>query len=197
MSPQCALTALISLLFATVTAKAMISQWPEDDGAALLVFKEKLDGGGTTLPSWNQSTHFCTWQGVICGRRHPERVTTINLTTADLMGQISPSIGNLSFLRNIFLDDNSLDGEILSSIGRLCCLRFLVLKFNSLDGKIPFELFNCSELTIINLYRNRFVGNVLHWFDSLLVCKNNLTGVIPTLLANAHPSRSWCCTITT
>ncbi|XP_042456466.1 receptor kinase-like protein Xa21 [Zingiber officinale] len=191
MSPLCALAALISLLFASVTAKATISPWPEGDGAALLAFKEKLDGGGTTLPSWNQSTHFCTWQGVTCGRRHPERVTAINLTAADLKGQISPSIGNLSFLRSIFLDDNLLDGEIPSSIGRLRRLRFLVLKFNSLGGKIPFELFNCSELTIINLHRNQFVGNVPPWFGSLkrlarlFLGKNNLTGVIPTSLANA------------
>ncbi|XP_042380232.1 putative receptor-like protein kinase At3g47110 [Zingiber officinale] len=193
MSPLCApLPVLISLLFASVTAKATISPWPEGDGAALLAFKEKLDdGGGTALLSWNQSSHFCTWQGVTCGRRHLERVTAINLTAAGLTGQISPSIGNLSFLRSIFLNNNSLHGGIPSSIGHLRRLRFLVLRFNSLGEEIPLELVNCSELTIINLHGNRFVGSVPPWLGSfkrltsLYLSNNSLTGVIPTSLANA------------
>ncbi|XP_042377421.1 probable LRR receptor-like serine/threonine-protein kinase At3g47570 [Zingiber officinale] len=192
MSPLGALAALISLLFASVPTKATISPWPEGDGEALLAFKEKLDdGGGTALLSWNQSSHFCTWQGVTCGRMHRERVTFINLTAAGLMGQISPSIGNLSFLRSIFLNNNSLHGGIPSSIGRLRRLRHLVLKFNSLGGEIPFELFNCSELRIISLDSNRFVGSVPPWLGSfkrltdLYLSNNSLTGVIPTSLANA------------
>ncbi|KAG6511316.1 probable LRR receptor-like serine/threonine-protein kinase At3g47570 [Zingiber officinale] len=192
MSLLCALAAFISLLCASVTAKATISPWPEGDEEALLVFKEKLnDGGGTAMLSWNRSSHVCTWQGVTCGRRHPERVTAINLTAAGLTGQISPSIGNLSFLQSIFLNNNSLHGGIPSSIGRLRRLRHLVLKFNSLGGKIPFELFNCSELRIISLDSNRFVGSVPPWLGSfkrltdLYLSNNSLTGVIPTSLANA------------
>ncbi|RVW71926.1 hypothetical protein CK203_052560 [Vitis vinifera] len=38
---------------------------------ALLVFKNHLvDVPHGVLSSWNDSLHFCQWQGVTCSRRH-------------------------------------------------------------------------------------------------------------------------------
>ncbi|KAB1226272.1 hypothetical protein CJ030_MR1G003751 [Morella rubra] len=51
----------------------------ETDRLALLDFKSKIthDPMGV-MSSWNDSVHFCQWQGVTCGRRH-QRVTRLDL----------------------------------------------------------------------------------------------------------------------
>ncbi|EEC68387.1 hypothetical protein OsI_36537 [Oryza sativa Indica Group] len=76
------------------------------DELALLSFKSSLlHQGGLSLASWNTSGHgqHCTWVGVVCGRRrrrHPHRVVKLLLRSSNLSGIISPSLGNLSFLRS-------------------------------------------------------------------------------------------------
>ncbi|KAG6490324.1 receptor kinase-like protein Xa21 [Zingiber officinale] len=182
-------------LFASTAAKARItpssSLLDSDDAAALLDFKEKLGGGGTSLLSWNGSTHFCTWQGVTCGRRHPERVTGVDLSAGGLVGPISPSIGNLSFLRSLNLSSNALYGEIPSSVSHLRHLSYLDLYFNSISGEIPSGLGNCSELRSINLCNNQLVGGIppgigfLTRLEALDLRNNSITGVIPSSLTNA------------
>ncbi|KAG6490323.1 hypothetical protein ZIOFF_051612 [Zingiber officinale] len=138
------------LLFASTAAKARItpssSLLDSDDATALLDFKEKLGGGGTSLLSWNGSTHFCTGQGVTCSRRHPERGHGHRPPRRGFVGPISPVVGNLSFLRSINLSSNALHGEIPSSIGRLRRLQYLDLSSNSISGEIPMGICNCSEL---------------------------------------------------
>ncbi|KAI9102261.1 hypothetical protein K1719_023463 [Acacia pycnantha] len=43
----------------------------EIDRLALLALKDKLTNGvPEALPSWNDSVHFCKWQGVTCNLRH-------------------------------------------------------------------------------------------------------------------------------
>ncbi|XP_042380241.1 putative receptor-like protein kinase At3g47110 [Zingiber officinale] len=165
--------ALFSFLFAAAAVKAGITPSPAGDMAALLTFKEELTSRGTALLSWNQSTSFCTWEGVSCGRRHPERVTEIELTSGGLVGPISPSLGNLSFLRSLNLSLNALHGGIPSSVAGLHRLRYLNLSYSFIGGEIPIALRNCSELRMINLHGNQFTG------------QHSITGVIPASLANA------------
>ncbi|GMP85801.1 hypothetical protein CsSME_00038836 [Camellia sinensis var. sinensis] len=66
--------------------------------------------------SWNDSLHFCQWEGVSCGCRH-QRVIGLNLESRNLEGSIAPYIGNLSFLRIINLSNNSIQGEIFREMG--------------------------------------------------------------------------------
>ncbi|PON42464.1 LRR domain containing protein, partial [Trema orientale] len=93
------------LLQATsITASALGN---ETDRFALLKFKDSIsnDPHGV-LRSWNDSNvNFCYWPGIACSRRH-QRVTSFNLTDYNLQGTISPYIGNLSFLRIIYLVNN-------------------------------------------------------------------------------------------
>lgn len=39
----------------------------DTDGLFLLDIKGSLAGGGDGLSSWNESTRFCHWLGVVCG----------------------------------------------------------------------------------------------------------------------------------
>uniref|UniRef100_A0A2N9HI82 Leucine-rich repeat-containing N-terminal plant-type domain-containing protein n=1 Tax=Fagus sylvatica TaxID=28930 RepID=A0A2N9HI82_FAGSY len=98
---------------------SVIGSSNETDQLALLEFKAKIthDPFGA-MSSWNDSIHFCQWQGVTCGCRH-QRVIVLNLQSQKLVGSISPHVGNLSFLRNPTLQNNSFHNEIPPEIGRL------------------------------------------------------------------------------
>ncbi|XP_031253747.1 receptor kinase-like protein Xa21 [Pistacia vera] len=132
----------------------------ETDRLALFALKDQLtDGISGALSSWNDSLHFCEWQGVSCGKRH-QRVTALALNNLKLAGYISPSISNLTFLSKIELSKNKLRGNIPSEFGRLRRLQFLNLTSNKLQGEIPVELANCSNLQVLILTRNNLTGSV-------------------------------------
>ncbi|GAY68775.1 hypothetical protein CUMW_266830 [Citrus unshiu] len=96
-----------------------VAAFQEGDLAALQAFKSMIshDPQGI-LNSWNDSRHFCEWEGITCGRRH-RRVTALDLRSKALSGLLSPQIGNLSFLREINLMNNTIQGEIPLEFGRL------------------------------------------------------------------------------
>ncbi|XP_028054895.1 probable LRR receptor-like serine/threonine-protein kinase At3g47570 [Camellia sinensis] len=139
--------------------------------------------------SWNDSLHFCQWEGVLCGHRH-QRVTALSLESRNLVGSISPSIGNLSFLRTVILSNNSFQGEILHEMGQLFRLQVLALTSNLLEGRIPANLSNCNDLRSLHLGNNKYIGNLpkelgsLSQFVLLYIDSNNLTGAIPTIYTN-------------
>ncbi|XP_045829502.1 probable LRR receptor-like serine/threonine-protein kinase At3g47570 isoform X2 [Trifolium pratense] len=175
------------LPIATTVALSLSS---ETDKLALLALKEKLTNGvPDALPSWNESLHFCEWQGVTCGRRHM-RVSALRLTNQTLGGILGPSLGNLTFLRELNLTNINLHGEIPKQIGRLKRLQLLNLKNNKLQGEIPIELSNCTNIKVINLLQNQLTGRVPTWFESmkkltrLFLGTNNLVGTIPSSLKN-------------
>ncbi|KAG6734397.1 hypothetical protein I3842_01G270900, partial [Carya illinoinensis] len=163
----------------------------ETDRLALLEFKAKLiDKPVRIFSSWNETVHFCQWYGVTCGRRH-KRVTQLHLASQKLVGSLSPFIGNLSFLRSLYLSHNSLSHEIPPELGRLHRLRFLGLYNNSFGGRIPTNIASCSSLEVLDLGKNQLVGEIpvpfsslskLRLFSTLSVASNNLGGSIPDVL---------------
>ncbi|XP_012091060.1 putative receptor-like protein kinase At3g47110 [Jatropha curcas] len=162
----------------------------ETDRLALLEFKAKIgnDPYGI-LSSWNGSLNFCKWQGVTCSRKH-QRVTSLNLQGLSLSGVISPSVGNLTFLRFLNLGFNELNGEIPPETSHLFRLRYINLTDNALKGEIPINISYCSELKTLDLSNNRLVGKIPSEIGSLkkllflALYKNNLTGEIPRSLGN-------------
>ncbi|XP_059457827.1 probable LRR receptor-like serine/threonine-protein kinase At3g47570 [Corylus avellana] len=162
----------------------------ETDRHALLDFKAKIISDPfMVLSSWNDTTHFCHWRGVTCGRRH-QRVTELRLSSQKLVGSISPSIGNLSFLRLLNLSKNSFSHKIAPQIGHLRRLLILQLSNNSFGGSIPANVSRCSNLKFFSLSYNNLVGHIPGEFGSLsklqifAVNKNLLTGSIPPSLGN-------------
>ncbi|KAJ6824765.1 pentatricopeptide repeat-containing protein, mitochondrial [Iris pallida] len=162
------------------------------DRSSLLVFKStiSLDPHGV-FAKWNDTLPFCRWQGVICGRRHPDRVVSLNLTSLDLVGIIPPHLANLTFLRTIDLSSNRFQGPIPQEISRLSRLRYLDLNNNSLSGMIPSELSHCHYLQMIDLSYNMLGGYIPTEFGSLPslyyldLMNNSISGQIPASLANA------------
>ncbi|MED6144768.1 hypothetical protein PIB30_018616 [Stylosanthes scabra] len=170
-----------------ITASALGNK---TDQSALLNLKEAVSNDPFgILTSWNSSTHFCSWHGVKCGHRH-QRVTELNLQGFHIEGFISHYAGNLSFLRNLYLDNNLFHGNLPPELRRLFRLRTLSLSNNSLEGELPFNLTSCSNLRILRLTGNHFVGEIPKNIESLSklqvlhIGSNNLTGRIPASIGN-------------
>ncbi|CAN1295322.1 Probable LRR receptor-like serine/threonine-protein kinase At3g47570 [Linum perenne] len=181
--------ASMSEVLSSLTAIVLLSN--ETDRLALLHFKSKISGNLLgTLSSWNDSVHFCEWYGVSCSKRHYGRVTALSLDSEGLSGSVSPHIGNLSFLKELVLFNNSFIGEIPSEIGRLHRLQVLGLFNNSLGGEIPSNISRCSNLTKFSVANNKLVGGLPWQFGQLNklqlfnVRSNNLTGSVPLTFGN-------------
>ncbi|XP_059457763.1 probable LRR receptor-like serine/threonine-protein kinase At3g47570 [Corylus avellana] len=139
--------------------------------------------------SWNNSIHFCKWQGITCGRKH-QRVTGLELSGYTLGGSISPYIGNLSFLSFVNFSGNFLHGEIPQQLTHLFRLKRLNLSSNLLAGEIPSNFTNCPQLRFLDFKMNNLTGNIPVELGSLKrlvfldVSTNHLTGGIPPSLGN-------------
>ncbi|KAL0377037.1 UNVERIFIED_CONTAM: putative receptor-like protein kinase [Sesamum calycinum] len=169
----------------------------ETDLISLLSFKNSVNDPEGTLNSWNETAHFCSWIGVRCGRKHPDRVVAISLSSRGLVGPLSPYIGaiprNLSQCPNLVylnLIDNLLSGPIPIEIGSLYKLQALGLGDNDLSGPIPPSLGNLTSLFLLSLRFCRLTGEIpesltqLHSLTYLILSLNNLTGTIPSGLFN-------------
>lgn len=159
------------------------------DLSSLLHFKQGIIDPNEALKTWNASTHYCRWTGVICTQTPPWRVSGLNLTGLSLGGQISSSLGNLTFLNYLDLSYNNFFGP-LPLLNRLQQLKNLILGSNSLHGAIPDSLTNISSLSYLDLSTNLLVGaipaniSLLSNLEYLDLDQNNLTGTVPQTIGD-------------
>lgn len=151
-------------VFQSASARTFTNKTDVD---TLLAFKASLSNQPGFLVAWNTTTDFCLWPGISCSLKHKHRVTVLNLTSEGLAGTLTPSIGNLTFLKILDLSQNNFHGEIPSSIGCLYHLRYLDLSNNSLHGDVNTNLKNCTSLEGINLDFNLFSGKIPAWLGGL------------------------------
>ncbi|KAK3162281.1 hypothetical protein QOZ80_1BG0087710 [Eleusine coracana subsp. coracana] len=135
--------------------------------------------------SWTVSNDPCgaQWDGVMCNNG---RITSLRLSSINLQGTLSNSIGQLSELVYLDLSSNSgLTGPLPTSIGNLKQLTTLILAACSFTGGIPQELGNLTQLSFLALNSNSFTGRIpasiglltnLFWLD---LADNQLSGPIP------------------
>ncbi|XP_057989175.1 receptor-like protein 43 [Hevea brasiliensis] len=165
----------------------------ETDREALIGFQAKIthDPLGITN-SWNHSIHFCEWPGVKCRRVSAGimRVATLyrpSVNLVNLVGSISPHIGNLSFLSYLNLANNSFSGEIPEEIRGLRRLKILILDRNLLHGPLQVPP---SSTTFLSLADNNFSGEIpssicrLISLQHLYLSKKNVSGTIPKCFGN-------------
>ncbi|KAK2989561.1 hypothetical protein RJ640_026826 [Escallonia rubra] len=175
----------------------------ETDRQALLAFKDLIQEDPlAVLSSWNDSLHFCEWNGVTCGRQR-KKVTALELVSQNLVGSVSPQIGRLTFLRKIHLNNNSFHGTIPPEIGQLW-RRYRGVNFEGQwDPRWPSDLgdvggedwdadlgLTLPNLKYLYLGGNKFSGSFPPSMANasglllLSMSRNDFTGPIPKNLGN-------------
>ncbi|KAJ6696376.1 INSENSITIVE 1-ASSOCIATED RECEPTOR KINASE 1 putative-RELATED [Salix koriyanagi] len=115
------------------------------------------------------------WQGVNCSydAYDPPRITSLDLSSSGLTGEISPDIFNLKMIQYLDLSNNSLRGSIPHFLSQLPYLRVLNLSENELSGSVPSELNERSKNgTLILKLVLRYFGSVRGEIKVLTITTN-------------------------
>ncbi|XVF40113.1 hypothetical protein PTKIN_Ptkin01aG0085700 [Pterospermum kingtungense] len=109
-----------------------------------------------------------------------------------LVGEVPPSLGNISRLRVLSLSQNNLQGNIPPELGGLVNLEQLDLSYNNLSGEIPHELGGLKSVTILDLSSNGLEGSLpfalgqLQLLQKVDLCSNRIHGSIPPELGKLN-----------
>ncbi|KAL8482021.1 hypothetical protein ACS0TY_028251 [Phlomoides rotata] len=148
----------LTLLLLKIVSSATISNFTTDQNA-LLAFKTSLTSDSLLTKNWSTNTPTCSWVGVSCGFKH-RRVTALNVSGYQLVGTISPHLGNLTFLRSLDISYNNFTGVIPSELFKLRRLEEMNMGFNNLTGEIPPWFGGLPQLQYIYLGNNSFSGSI-------------------------------------
>ncbi|GLT68774.1 hypothetical protein SLA2020_409760 [Shorea laevis] len=89
------------------------------------------------------------WEGLNCSYvidgSSPPRITSLNLSSSGLIGEISADISSLVMLQYLDLSNNNLTGSVPDFLSQLQYLRVLNLERNQLSGSVPQQLIARSE----------------------------------------------------
>lgn len=150
-------------------------------------------------PNWNNQTGWNTiapgapqsvsgWHGIqVDANGH---ITTLNLSSNNLVGTIPNEIGDLQYLQVLQLTFNNLTGPLPSTIGQLQNLTALWLTYNSLSGPIPSTIGQLTNLVQLLLGHNQFSGTIpielfqLQNLSSLNISQTAISGSIPAEIGN-------------
>ncbi|KAL3531066.1 hypothetical protein ACH5RR_010388 [Cinchona calisaya] len=104
--------------------------------------------------SWKGNNACQNWQFISCDTGS---VSVINFPKQNFVGTISTAIANLTTLRSLIMNDNSLTGPIPDSLTSLTKLKTLDVSNNNLSGKIPAF----APSVTVKTSGNPFIGIVL------------------------------------
>ncbi|XP_020081619.1 LRR receptor-like serine/threonine-protein kinase ERECTA isoform X1 [Ananas comosus] len=161
----------------------------DGDGATLLEIKKSFRNADNILYDWSESSisDYCSWRGVICDNV-TFNVIALNLSSLNLEGEISPSIGNLKSLISIDLKANRFSGQIPDEIGDCPSLKVIDISYNNIFGDIPFSISKLKQLENLILKNNQLIGPIpstLSQIPNLKIldlAQNKLSGEIPRLI---------------
>ncbi|XP_052142064.1 LRR receptor kinase SERL2-like [Oryza glaberrima] len=183
------LVLLASFSFPCRLASALLSpKGVNYEVQALMMIKTSLKDPHGVLKNWDQdSVDPCSWTMVTCS---PENlVTGLEAPSQNLSGQLSASIGNLTNLEIVLLQNNNINGPIPEEIGRLTKLKTLDLSSNHFSGGIPNSVGHLESLQYLRLNNNTLSGAYpsssanLSQLVFLDLSYNNLSGPVPGSLA--------------
>ncbi|KAK8647577.1 hypothetical protein V6N13_121309 [Hibiscus sabdariffa] len=155
---------------------------------ALMAIKSNLHDPYNVLENWDlNSVDPCSWRMVTC--TSDGYVSALGLPSQSLSGTLSSSIGNLSNLQSVLLQNNAISGPIPATIGKLEKLLTLDLSNNTFSGEVPASLGDLKSLNYLRLNNNSLTGacpDSLSKIGGLTLVDlsyNNLSGSLPKLSA--------------
>jgi len=157
------------------------------DSLALIALFDATDGCSWKY-TWDIYSPMENWYGVELNGSGC--VTSVDLSSNNLIGTIPPEIGNLTSIENLSLMSNILFGGIPNEIGNLNSLVELRLSRNTLEGNLPSSIGNLINLEILWLNNNRLNGPIPNSFQNftalreLYMQNNKFTGGIPSSFGN-------------
>ena len=162
---------------------------PSPDRESLVALYNATGGADWTYnTNWLTNAPVGQWRGVTTDSQG--RVTELNLTSNQLVGEIPPALADLTSLKLLGLGRNELTGPIPTWLGSLTNLEELYLWENDLTGTIPAELGSLTKLQGLALSDNRLTGSIplqlgnLSNLQELYLWGNGLTGTIPSELGS-------------
>lgn len=105
-----------------------------------------------------------------------------------IRGPIPAELGNVTNLRDLYLDSNELTGSIPSTLGNLSQLIRIYLEYNKLEGYIPPQLCQLSRLGDLYVSHNMLHGQIpscigeMKTLRRLYFDSNKLEGNVPSNL---------------
>lgn len=155
---------------------------------ALMGIKSFLVDPHGVLDGWDDTAvDPCSWNMITCS---PDNlVVGLGAPSQSLSGTIAPSIGNLTNLQLVLLQNNNISGHIPSEIGKLSKLQTLDLSNNYLHGQLPSSLSHLKNLQYLRLNNNSLTGAIpaslanMTQLTFLDLSYNNLSAPVPRLRA--------------
>ncbi|KAI3452152.1 hypothetical protein Pfo_008817 [Paulownia fortunei] len=151
---------------------------------ALMGIKAGLRDPHGVLDNWDgDAVDPCSWTMVTCSSE--SLVIGLGSPSQNLSGTLSPSIGNLTNLQIILLQNNNITGPIPAELGRLSKLQTLDLSSNLFSGSIPPPLGHMKNLQYMRLNNNSLSGEIPMSLTNMTqlslvdLSYNNLSGPVP------------------
>ncbi|XP_070674456.1 probable LRR receptor-like serine/threonine-protein kinase At3g47570 [Malus domestica] len=189
----CYIYMMIMANYFTADALAIAHTNLSTDQSALLALKAHItsDPQNILTANWSSASNsdICNWVGVTCSARH-HRVTALNLSYMGLAGVIPPHLGNLSFLVELGLGNNSFHGPLPQELSRLRRLKAINFGNNNFMGTIPSWFGSFPKLQTFKLLGNGFSGFIpaaifnLSALEIIDLSSNQLSGSIPREIGN-------------
>ncbi|CAE6066326.1 unnamed protein product [Arabidopsis arenosa] len=155
---------------------------------ALIGIKSSLVDPHGVLKNWDDTAvDPCSWNMITCS---PDGfVLSLGAPSQSLSGTLSSSIGNLTNLQTVLLQNNYITGHIPHEIGKLMKLKTIDLSTNNFTGQIPFTLSHSTNLQYLRVNNNSLTGTIpsslanMTQLTFLDLSYNNLSGPVPRSLA--------------
>lgn len=176
-------TAVHHLLVVVVVGLSFFAVTTTADDAA--VMNTLLNALSPTPSGWSSSKQFCSWTNVNCDSTD-KFVTSININSQSISGTLPSELNQLSQLKTLALQKNSLSGA-LPSFANMTSLESIYLDFNSFSS-IPTDfLLGCTNLKTLSISEN---NNLAPWqiplylseitnLQSFFASNASIVGVIP------------------
>ncbi len=171
-----------SSLVPNLTLSSITPTNTQDSLALVDLYNSTAGNSWINHTNWLTPAPASTWYGITTQN---ERVVYINMAYNNLSGPLPPSVGNLSYLNQLLLNDNQITGTIPSAITNWTNISTINLNNNQFSGNIPASLGNLFTLTDLYLNGNQLTGSIpsnlgtAENLNELELSDNQLTGAIP------------------